>query len=714
MTSRKTQFLRLGSLLTTVIGLLVWIAFPHRQRGRAPQAAEAPVPPEPAAERPAALSNEAPAAADAPAATEEPLWLLLSGLLGLGGALTLAALLLNSATLPLEVVLLLYLAVLIQWIGALGLISLRSWRLSAAAFNAVRVGLAAAGILCAGFTYVLAGNDRFTAPLLVVWMLSIVLWALALRQPRAVVRPMRLFRIPASIQITLTGHRLALIALLAIGAAALLYQLDTIPYDMHDDQGEYALNVADIERGDRFIYFAENNGRESIHMYVAAAFMPLAGSYFLAIKLSSALAAFLTLPALYFFGRAVEGRRTGLLTLAFGVTCLWLLIMGRIGWRVTYGALAVAWLLVTLAFALRTGKRTAFLLAGLVLGVGMYGYSSFRLAPLLVITVLGWSWLRASAQVRRALLINAAALAIMAVLTVMPMLRYWQNNPEIFWWRMGNTVGTSLIPPLDRVADGFMQTARMFNEGLEPTLFNIAYIGAPVLTPIVGALFVVGTVLWIVRAVRRRDALTVLIPLALIIGLLPSALAVTLEVEMPSSRRAIMALPVVLLLAGSALAWLIDVAVRLLQRLALPANFSRWAASAAAVMLLGVSAAVDLHTYFNDYAHNYRTSPSRPLAEAIARAGVPLERVYLVYGIGWAHPGWLALWLNQPDWDNTIVSVDPERCLPKARREHALVILSGSDLDNVAILQACYPTGEVELVVNERGDSLHVFHAYPT
>lgn len=34
MTSRKTQFLRLGSLLTTVIGLLVWIAFPQPPRNR--------------------------------------------------------------------------------------------------------------------------------------------------------------------------------------------------------------------------------------------------------------------------------------------------------------------------------------------------------------------------------------------------------------------------------------------------------------------------------------------------------------------------------------------------------------------------------------------------------------------------------------------------------------------------------------------------------
>jgi hypothetical protein len=145
-----------------------------------------------------------------------------------------------------------------------------------------------------------------------------------------------------------------------------------------------------------------------------------------------------------------------------------------------------------------------------------------------------------------------------------------------------------------------------------------------------------------------------------------------------------------------------------------PARCGRRADAGRAAVEFRHAAAADLHTYFNDYAHNYRTSPSRPLAEAIARAGVPLERVYLVYGIGWTHPGWLALWLNQPDWNNTIVSVDPERCLPKARREHALVILSGSDLDSVAALQACYPTGEVELVINERGDSLHVFHAYPT
>jgi hypothetical protein len=541
-------------------------------------------------------------------------------------------------------------------------------------------------------TFYGAWGNRFSLPLLVCWAGTIICWGAWLFEGE--------LRLPAAPRLALTRENLSVLALLVLGGFALFYRLDDLPREMISDHVEYALDGVRVQEGARDIYFENNSGREPLFIYLITLVSGSGSISYLSLKLVSASAAWLMLPALYLLGRQANGHLTGLFTLGIGAFSTWTLVMGRLGFRVMFAALAVAWLLVALIHAARTRRRNDFLLAGAALGVGLYGYSSFRIAPLVVLVWAAFGWWRARGE-RRRWFFNTAALFILTLAIFLPLLAYWAHFPDRYWGRTNDLVGAVQTGFFNGFVRDFGATLLLFNRGGDPVSMNTVYPGAPVLTPLVGGLFLLGVALCLWRA--RRQWLARFILLAFLLTVLPSALATGRPEETPSARRAITALPVVMLLAGTGLAAVV--------RRVPGKPAAAYGVGAAALLLIGVT---EFAVYARGYPQSYNPPPQREIAGAIQQFeanGGQLSDVYLVYGIqgGWLDPRAIALWLGEPHWNNVVYLVDTTACFAGSGRP-LMVIMDSEDADSLYRLGKCFPRGEVTFNVINGSTSYQIYY----
>lgn len=560
------------------------------------------------------------------------------------------------------------------------------------------------GIVFACNTLVYAWDEAFDPLLILSWVVSLLAWWVALsetgRLPR-LTRP----RIRLNWEVALVA------ALMVIGAVFFGYRLDAVPYDMISDHVEYLMDVVRVtDQGARDIYFANNSGREPLHFYLSAVWSGIFGVSFNAIKFDSALMSVLTLPFIYLFARQLDAhphrRWTAFFATAFATFCVWHLIMGRMGFRVSFASLAAALLLWLFWRALQTGGRHDFLIVGLVLGFGQYGYTSFRIAPLVILAGVGLTWLQLRLTVAatdrrpltRQLRDNTLALFLLAGIAFLPLLTYWLVRPGIFWFRTDAMMSEVNGAPLVIAARNLIDSVLMFPlPNIDPVWLNLIDRGAPVLQPIIAALFLLGILVWVGLSWWRRDWRPLLLLAAFVIFLLPSALGIGRESETPSARRAIAALPVMMVFAGSALAlpvgWLTSQSRLILRLLGY--------AVAAGVLVL--SATLNLNAYFGTYASTYRVSPQREVAtqmQLFIDQGGNLDNVYLIHNVGWIDPRGVALWLGDPEWvnTNTRLTID-ERVCTTMRAQPGTKFFATDALDSTSIsaLNACFPPDLIDV-----------------
>ena len=227
------------------------------------------------------------------------------------------------------------------------------------------------------------GREKFTPVNLTLWILSLGLffYALWLRIPKATQVPNPEARRQKIIQ--------SVLVLIVLGIALFfrLYRINGVPAEPFSDHAEKILDVYDITQGQYNIFFPRNTGREAIQMYwtVLVALVFRTGLSFLSLKLGTALIGILTLPYVYLLGKEFGGPRVGVFALFLFGIAYWPNVISRIGLRFPLYAVFVAPMLFYLIRGLRTRNRNDFLLSGLFLGLGLHGYSPFRIVPLLVV-----------------------------------------------------------------------------------------------------------------------------------------------------------------------------------------------------------------------------------------------------------------------------------------------------------------------------------------
>lgn len=563
-----------------------------------------------------------------------------------------------------------------------------------------RVVLGAGAAALSALTWWGTADNAFTLVGVVAWVGSVALWCAALSGagPRQRAAP-ALRRLRPRLD---TATALVLIAL-AVAALFRLLDLGSVPPEMTSDHVEKLLDARRVQQGEYLVFFANNGGRGPLQMYLVAVLARLFGTgiSFASLKLTTVLEGLALVPAVFVLGRDLVDRRTGAWASALVAISWWHTMLSRLGLRVVLTPLLVCLVLVSLMRGLRSGARGPFLAMGVWLGIGVFAYHALRIAPLLAVVGVGLAMVsgRAGAPPRR-LLGHLAASGTVAAATALPLGRFWWDQPAALWDRVLRRTTSAEVElaghPLALVAGNLRDALLMFQwRGDEAWVVSLP--GAPALDGVAGALLALGCVAWMVRLAVRREPLDALLPAALIVLLLPSALALAFPVENPSLTRASGAIPLVCVLAAWPLAH-IAAAVRV----RLGAGPGRLC-GAMFVALLAGAAVEDYRSYFVEHAAAYRRGALNP--SEVARALEPFTRrtgdlggVYLLAVPYWYDHRAIGIEAGDPGWSHAIADVAQLEAMlrddPGLRSgEPKLFIVHPEDAEAHAVLRRAFPRG---------------------
>ncbi|HYN88481.1 MAG TPA: glycosyltransferase family 39 protein [Ardenticatenaceae bacterium] len=560
----------------------------------------------------------------------------------------------------------------------------------------VRVAPLAAAFFLAAVAWAQSGDNRFTPLGVIAWLGAVGAWLWAW-WPRRETLPNAV----AAERPRLLWPIVPLILVLLVAGMFRFYDLQRLPPEPTSDHAEKLLDVRDVLEGEYRIFFPRNTGREPGQFYLTALIAgPLGfGLSHMALKLGTAIVGWLTVPLLYVAARRGAGapRSVALIAAALLAVSKWHTEIARVGLRFPYAPLGITLLLVFLLRAVRLNDRRDWLLSGVALGIGLYGYTPFRIAPLLaIVALLIWWWLgvwRAGGSIWVALM-ESALVPLTSALVFLPLGHYALQHPDLFWYRSFTRVAEGEAGNLWITFWGNVwNAAKMFHWRGDVVWVNtVPY--DPVLDPVTGALFLLGVGLLVLRVVRARRPVDALLLASLPILLLPSILALGWPHENPSVVRAGGALPVVMLIAAWPLALLA-------QALAGSLRGRRGLVLGGAVVTLTLGAA----TYLNwrTYTIEYRAQYELVAWNASEVAGVIREWAPRIGGIEHAYienfPHWLdhrnvAFALGDPDWENVLPNARSVRSPQFEGREPRLVVVNPKDRLAVRLLKGTWDRGE--------------------
>jgi len=437
---------------------------------------------------------------------------------------------------------------------------------------------------------------------------------------------------------------LMMIGIIIIATAFRVHDLDRLPPEMTSDHIEKLINVDQILNGDRSVFYTNNGGRESFQMYVLAIFSQLTGIgvSFTLLKVVAIIESIITLPFLWWLGREIIGEKdrklgnfVGLSLMALVAVSYWHLAITRLSLRIILTPLVAALLLGFMIRALRYNRRGDFIMAGLVLGFGLYTYQAVRMMPVFIVLAVGWAvWCRL--RQRDQFLKYASHLAVLVLVSFIafiPLFRFSLDYPNLFWMRTaGRLLGDDLIQTTDENgnlvyrdatiaerAEAFNNNVPILADNMRNALLmynwkgDIAWISAypnyPAMDTVTGAFLIVGLGAWLGYMFRRKEGILLIVPIMVLVMLLPSALSIALPLENPSATRTSGSLPAVYLLAALPMGLFVMQSERIFRRT------GKFVSIGALLVLVFIAMSLNRKTYYEDYYVSYLPQ-SLPHSEA--------------------------------------------------------------------------------------------------
>jgi len=536
-----------------------------------------------------------------------------------------------------------------------------------------------------------------------IWLLSIgyLCWSFYLPGPRVgptlVQRLTRLLAQPAW-RVTLTRGALLALAVTAVILFFRFYRLDSVPGEMFSDHAEKLLDVYDVLNGDTRIFFPRNTGREFFQFYWTALMVKLfpVGISFMALKLGTTLVGLWTLYYIYRLGSEIGGRRVAVLAVLFAGFSYWAVIQSRIGLRFPLYPGFLAPVLYHIIRGLRTTNRNDFIWAGLWLGMGLHGYTSYRIVPIVVVVIFALYMLhnRAAEKTRFALL-GLLIVVLISLAVFLPLLRFTMDFPDMVVLRSMSRLSDREQPipgsPLAIFLQNNWKALTMFfwQDG-DVWVHSIPH--RPALDVISAALFFLGLILVVLRYLQKRTwidlTLVVIIPLLL----LSSTLSLAFPNENPNLNRTAGAYVPVFIILGLGLDALLSIFKR-----SLGGRLGAWASTALALVLLFFSASNNYDLVFNQYATSFRAS-----AWNTSEMGAVIREFDATFGGGetnaWvvAFPYWVDTRLvgMNAGYPTRDTAINPQQFADTAGDPRAkLFMINPQDDSGLIALRQVYPEG---------------------
>jgi 4-amino-4-deoxy-L-arabinose transferase-like glycosyltransferase len=169
-----------------------------------------------------------------------------------------------------------------------------------------------------------------------------------------------------------------------LGAALRLAAIGSVPVGLYQDEAYNGLDALRVLSGTHPLYFAANNGREPLFIYLASASIAGLGRTVAAVRLPAALLGTLTIPAIAALGSVLFNRRVGLLAATLVAITFWPLHLSRIAFRAVGLPLFIALALAAGWHGARRGNRGWILAGGVLYGLGFYTYLPIYFTPLIL------------------------------------------------------------------------------------------------------------------------------------------------------------------------------------------------------------------------------------------------------------------------------------------------------------------------------------------
>ena len=560
-----------------------------------------------------------------------------------------------------------------------------------------------ASLLFSLIAFLSFGGGVFNWFNLVVWFIALLtmVWALWTPGTNVIGWLNRVRNFISRPRLNLKIDRWALLLLAAFGLIIFFrtYRLADVPSQMVSDHAEKLLDIGDVLNGKTSVFFPRNTGREFFQFYLTAAIILLfkTGLTFMSLKIGTTLAGLVTLYYIYLLGKEVGNRRVGLLAMLFAGIAYWPNILSRFGLRFPLYPLFYAPALYYLIRGLRTGNRANFILSGLFLGLGLNGYSPYRVVPIVILLAIGlYLFDKRSIGRRRMALIGLFAIVAISFIIFIPLLRYTISNPDIVIYRAMTRIGTWERPIPGSGLLIFLQNLRnsltMFGWD-DGEVWPISVVHRPALDVISSVLFHLGLVLLVMRYIRQRHWLDIFTLISIPMLMMPSILSLAFPGENPSMNRSAAAIIPVFLIVGLALDGLLK---------SLESNpSSPWGRRFAWVVGIALLAGASFQNYdlvFNQYREVYdmsawNTSEIGQVVHDFTQTVGSLKTQWLVGYPYWVDSRLVMFNAGFPMQDDAIMPPDLQST--QAVPGFKMFILYLDDNQSLDTLRSLYPNGWV-------------------
>ncbi len=574
--------------------------------------------------------------------------------------------------------------------------------------SGVRYEFLCLSAVCALLAFLLFGGNRFTVVNLAVWILSLIFGGLAFcsvdfRELTGRCRNWfsgiagRKFRLCFGI----SAWNLLWLAVLGCCSFFLFYRLDSVPMDMVSDHAEKLYDIKDILDGKSPIFFTRNTGRECFQFYFTALIIKIFGTglSFLSLKIGTALAGLFILPFVYKLGKLLWNRRAGLLAMLLCGISYWPVVIGRAALRFSYYPMFTAPALYFLIRGLKERSRSSLILSGIFLGIGLHGYSPFRIVPIAFVILFLVYLLTDVKPGKRMNAVRAfLCLIFFAFLIFLPLLRVTLDMPEMVMnrslSRIGETEKSFDSAPmgifLSNVWKGIVMP--FWNDG---STWVHSIVGRPALEHLTASFFFLGILFTLLRIFRERRWEDICMILAVPLMMLPSTLSLAFPMENPCLNRTAGALIPVMVIAAAGICCTFDV-------------FTRALRDGKAFIVLCVLSCLFLaniisHNYeliFRQYAYEYdrsawNTSQIGKVIRGFADSAGSYEDAYVIPYPHWVDTRLVGINAGDPgkdySFDKSLVASLPDDGHPR------LFIYRESDTEGADAVRCRFPHGVEQL-----------------
>jgi hypothetical protein len=362
--------------------------------------------------------------------------------------------------------------------------------------------------------------------------------------------------VKSGLRIQITQWHVIFLVTLTLICFFRIYRLDKLPIEMISDHAEKLLDVNDVLNGMLSTFFPRNTGREAFQMYLSAAVALVFGTgiSFMTLKIGTTLMGIFTAIYMYFLGKETGNRRVAMLAFLLCGIGYWPNVISRIGLRFTLYSAFTAPAMYYFLKGLRRKRLSDLMLSGIFVGIGLQGYSPYRVVPVLFILgmilylIHAWRTGRGKFAV-----IGLVVTGLAALVFVLPLLRYIIDQPEMVLYRTLTRAG-SIEQPLPGPAwqiflSNLWKAVIMpfWNNGMI-WVHSIPY--RPALDIVSASMFMMGILACLLRYVHQKDWRILFLILAVPFLMLPSVFSLAFPDENPCLNRTAGALVPIFIIAA--------------------------------------------------------------------------------------------------------------------------------------------------------------------